>query len=484
MSESRAGQGRPEAPGAAVELVRRTEEDRRKHLMLDPRPAQEMNAMVLRPMLRVGRTFWVLVGGLGFLVLTWWVTWGFQMWWGLGITGLDRTVMWGPYIAGFVYFIGLAEAGTFVAALLRVLNVNWRRPIFRIAELLTIFCLVTAALFPLVHLGRTWKFYWLLPYPNERQIWPSFHSALVWDITALLTYLVGSTLFFYIDLIPDAAMARDHTRGRRRTLYNFLAAGWRGTEKQWAHLSQAQLIFSYAILAVMPTVHTVVSYDFAMAIQPGWHSTIFGPYFVVGAIYSGIAAIIIAVIAFRHTLHLEYYIRAESLNGLALLLLLFSLVWDYFYFNDFIVTWYGQLPAEKAVLLTNTNGGGRALWWFMIFGNTILPFFTLWSRRIRTSPGALLAICSIIEVSLWIERYLITPVFLWIRYLPFDWSFYVPHAPEIIMTTGGFALIILGYVLSSKLIPIVPVNEVKQGQFLVQLRRVGRAIVHTERRAG
>jgi len=455
--------------------------ERERHLLVDDRPGRELNAIALAPLVHVGRAFWPVVAFLGFLVLVWWVTWGFQMWWNVGITGMNRVVMWTLYIANYVYLIGIAEAGTFIAAALRLLDVDWRRPITRIAELLTVFSIFCSALFPLVHLGRTWKFYWLLPYPNERQIWPNFHSALIWDLTATLSYLITSTMFFYVDLIPDAALARDHLpAGWRRRLNGWLALGWRGTERQWALLRKAQLIFSIGILAIMPSVHTIVSYDFAMTIQPGWHSTVFGPYFVAGAIYSGVAAIIIAAIMFRRTMHWGYFIRAEHLNGLGIFLLLTSLVWDYFFFQDFIVPWYGQIPAEKEVLLTMMAGRGQLAFWLMIAANAIVPFFTLWWRKVRTSPPAMLAIALFIQLGLLLERYIIVTVNLGVRHLPFDWGAYSPRASELLMTLGAVAFVVLGFVVFSKLVPFVVLYEIKEGQCLVQLKRIGKGLIRTK----
>ena len=477
-SDIRAPQQRPSL--GEMGLDQQAQLERERHLLVDARPGRELNAMVLEPMMRIGRAFWPAVGVLGFLVLTWWVTWGFQMWWNVGITGLNRVVMWSLYIANYVYLIGIAEAGTFIAAALRLLDIDWRRPISRIAELLTVFCIFASVLFPLAHLGRTWKFYWLLPYPNERQLWPNFHSALIWDLTATLSYLATSTLFFYIDLIPDAALARDHVHGWRRTLNSWLALGWRGTERQWRLLKVAQLIFSIGILLIMPSVHTVVSYDFAMTIQPGWHSTVFGPYFVAGAIYSGVAAIIIAAILFQRLNHWSYFIRDEHLNGLGIFLLLTSLVWDYFFFQDFIVPWYGQVPTEKQVLLTMMAGHGQLAFWLMITANAIIPFFTLWWRRVRTSWPAMLAISILIQLGLLLERYIIVTIDLGVRELPFNWGLYQPRAAELIMSTGAVAFIVLGFVVFSKLIPFVVLYEVKEGQFLVQLKRIGKGLIRSK----
>jgi Ni/Fe-hydrogenase subunit HybB-like protein len=458
--------------------------ERQRYLLLDPRPAEDMGAYVLDPMSRTTLRFWVPFVILGGLVMMWGSTWLYQMFWGLGITGLNRPVMWALYIVNFVYFIGIGHAGTFISAALRVLKIEWRRPISRAAELLTVFALTTAAIFPLVHLGRAWKFYWLLPYPNQRQLWPSYHSPLLWDLTAILTYLSCSILFAYTSLLPDLAMARDRTQGWRHTLYKILALGWRGTEREWTTHKATLDIFSYAIIPVMFSVHTIVSWDFAMAIQPGWHSTVFGPYFVIGALFSGVGAVIMALAILRKTMRLDYFLRDEHFDGMGKFLLLLSMAWAYFYFNDYLAPWYGQGPAEKVLKDLLTHGWAAPLWLLMLFSNVVLPWATLWSRRIRTSTGALFFIAVFVQIGMYIERYLIIPVTLGRNELPFDWGIYVPHLPESLITVGAFALVGFLYVLISRIIPFIPVWEVLEGQMLHGLRRIGKALVQTRAEPG
>lgn len=462
-----------------VDLAHQVEHEQRRHLLLDPRYPWDIDADVLNPMYQAGRRFWLLFVILGGLVVMWGVTWVYQMDWGMGVTGLNRPVMWALYIVNFVYFIGIGHAGTFISAALRVLKIEWRRPISRAAETLTVFALLAAAMFPLVHLGRAWKFYWLLPIPNQRQLWPSYHSPLLWDMTAIFTYLSCSILFAYIGLLPDLAMARDHTGGWRHRLYELLALGWRGTEREWANQETALNIFSYAIIPVMFSVHTIVSWDFAMAIQPGWHSTIFGPYFVIGALFSGVAAVIMVLAIVRKGMHLEYFLRAEHFDGMAKFMLLLSLAWAYFYFNDYLVPWYGQEPVEKSLFHLLAFGWAAPLWYLMLFSNIVLPWATLWSRRIRTSVPALFLICVFVQIGMYLERYLIVPVTLGRNELPFDWGVYIPHWPESLITVAAFAFVAFLYVLFSRIFPLIPVWEVYEGQVLQGLRRIGRALVPT-----
>jgi Ni/Fe-hydrogenase subunit HybB-like protein len=450
---------------------------RQKHLLLDPRDPAENTRALLEPMGHTSLRFKILAAILGGMVIMWGVTWYIQMNVGLGITGLNRPVMWALYIVNFVYFIGIGHAGTFISAALRALKIEWRRPISRAAEIVTVFGLLTAATFPIIHLGRSWKAYWLFPYPNDRQLWPSFHSPLLWDVVAISTYLSCSILFAYMSMLPDLAMARDHSEGWRKRLYTLLALGWRGSETEWRNQDTALNIFTYAIIPVMFSVHTIVAWDFAMALQPGWHSTIFGPYFVVGALFSGTGAVIIALYILRKTMHLDYFLRAEHFNGMGKLMLILSFTWAYFYFNDYLVPWYGQEPAEKAINQLLTHGYAAPFWYLMLFANIVLPWATLWSKKIRTTPWALFIISVFIQIGMYIERYLIVPAGLGVNDLPYNWGLYIPHLPESLITVCAFAFVIFMYMLFTRIFPIIPLWEVYEGQVLHSLRRIGKAVV-------
>jgi molybdopterin-containing oxidoreductase family membrane subunit len=458
------------------DLEEQHERLRIRHLLLDPKFPWEMNDGVLEPMYRTGRIFWLLTVVLGGLVMMGAATWLAQIYWGLGITGLNRPVNWGLFLVNTVYFIGIGHAGTFISAALRVLKVEWRLPISRAAETLTLFGLTAAGLSIFMHLGRVWKFYWLFPYPNQRQLWPNFHSPLMWDFMAILTYTTGSTMFIYLGLIPDLAMARDHTRGWRHNLYRILALGWRGTEKEWAYHTTTLNIFSYVIIPVMFSVHTIVSWDFAMAIQPGWHSTIFGPYFIIGALFSGVAAVIIVMAIVRKAMRLEYFLRDEHFGGMAKFLLILSFAWAYFYFADYIVPWYGGEPLMHVIFDLFHRGWAAPLWFLMIFGNIILPWATLWSKRVRSSIPALIIICIYVQIGMYLERYLIVPVMSGYNELPFSWGVYIPRA-GVLLTIALLAMVALSYILFSRVFPLIPVWEILEGQILQGIQRIGRALV-------
>lgn len=466
----------PEDP----DLARQAEHARSLHLLVDKRPVREIGDRILAPMHKFGRLFW-----LSFLVLTsglvaWGVAWSWQMYEGMGVTGLNRPVMWAPYIANFVYFIGIGHAGTFISAALRVMHTEWRAPVSRAAELLTVFALSSAFAMPLVHLGRTWKFYYLVPYPNDRQLWPSFHSALLWDATAIFTYLTCSILFVYLGLMPDLATARDRNpTGWRGRLYAAAALGWRGTERQWATHETAMNIFSYAIIPVMFSVHTIVSWDFAMALQPTWHSTIFGPYFIAGALFSGAAAVILVLAMVRKFMHLEYFLRAEHFNGMGKFLLVLSFTWAYFYFNEYLVTWYGQLPVEKRIYAAFQAGWASPWFWLMFFGNIVVPWIGLSTYRLRTSIPVIVIVSIFVQIGMYIERVLIVGGALGYNELPFSWGRYSPRLPEVLIIIGTFALVGFGYWVYTRLFPIIPIWEVEEGQKLYALKRFGRAIIRT-----
>jgi molybdopterin-containing oxidoreductase family membrane subunit len=274
-------------------------------------------------------------------------------------------------------------------------------------------------------------------------------------------------------------MLRQRVTGWKRVVYTILSWGWRGTQPEWKRMKEADALFSVLILPVVISVHTIVSWDFAVTIQPGWHSTIFGPYFIVGALFSGAAAVLLILIIVRKAMHLEYFLRDEHFNGMAVFILLLSFTWAYFYFNDYLIPWYGGEPVDKVLQSMLAQGIYTRLWYLMLFSNVVLPAITLWSRRIRTSPAALFFICIFIQIGMYLERYLIVPGSLARNNLPFDWGLYIPRIPESLITVAAFALVGFLYVLLSRIVPLIPVWEVYEGQVLQGLRRIGRSLVPT-----
>jgi Ni/Fe-hydrogenase subunit HybB-like protein len=425
--------------------------------------ARRISDDLLRPLVDTSWRFWLIVAVLGTIVATGLATWMYQMYYGFGMTGIRNPIYWAFYITNFVFWIGISHAGTLISAILRLVNAGWRRPVTRCAEVITVFALMIGAMFPIIHLGRPWLFFWLVPYPSERQIWPNFRSPLVWDFFAIATYLTGSVLFLALPMIPDFALVRDKTTGWRRRVYGALSLGWQGTSKQWHRLESAMQIMAIAIIPVAVSVHTIVSFDFSMAPVPMWHSTIFGPYFVAGAIFSGIAALIIAMAALRKFLHLEAYLHPVHFENLGKLLLMMSLLWGYFVFAERLTVWYGNESAEREVLLVTQRGSFAPLYWTMIVCNFVVPFVVLSLRKLRTIAGCVTASFSVL-VGMWLERFLIVVPSLGHKYLTYSWGTYRPRPVEIIITISTFAAMMLLYVLFSKLVPIISVWELKVGE--------------------
>ncbi len=449
----------------------------RENLMFDARPRGLMNAWVMEAMHEASWKFWAVVAFLALIVLVFLIgAWGWMIAEGLGLAGVNRPAYWGIFLVNTVFWIGISHAGTFISAILRVLKAEFRRPFTRAAELMTAFGLVQAGLSIFMHMGRVWLSYWLIPYPNQRQLWPNFHSPLTWDFLAITTYLLSSLMYLYLPLIPDLAMARDRSTGWRKTLYRTLALGFRGTEGEWTHLRTAMNIFAFAIIPVMFSVHTIVSWDFAMATRPGWSSTIFGPYFVIGALHSGIAAVVVVLFFVRRMKHMDYFIRAEHFDALGKLMLIVSMAWAYFFFNDYIVQWYGGDRWTRLLLEYHEAGPLGWMWMLMLICNVAVPWLLLWNRRVRRTPWLMMIIGILINVGMWLERYVIIPISLTINRMPFTWRQYVPGI-EIPLGIGTLALFILLYMLASRFIPLVPVWEVQEGQMAHSLERVGKAYV-------
>jgi molybdopterin-containing oxidoreductase family membrane subunit len=425
--------------------------------------SRQLSEDLLRPLLETTWRFYALVAFLGSIVLMGLGTWAYQMFNGFGVTGINNPIFWAFYITNFVFWIGISHAGTLISAILRLVNAGWRRPVTRCAEVITAFALMIGAMFPIIHLGRPWLFFWLMPYPSSRLIWPNFRSPLVWDFFAITTYLTGSVLFLVLPMIPDFALVRDRTTGTRKKIYGALSLGWQGTPKQWHRLESAMSIMAIAIIPVAVSVHTIVSFDFSMAPVPMWHSTMFGPYFVAGAIFSGIAGLIIAMAALRKFLHIEQYLHPVHFQNLGKLLLMMSLLWGYFVFAERLTVWFGNESAEIAVLRATQKGSFAPLYWTMVVVNFVIPVTILSIKKLRTITGCVVASCGVL-VGMWLERFLIVVPSLGHKYLPYSWGTYRPRPVEILITISTFAAMTLLYVLFSKFVPIISIWEMKVGE--------------------
>lgn len=412
---------------------------------------------ILRPITQTGRDFYVTVAILLAVISVGVFAWVIQLREGLGVTGLNRPIYWGFYITNFVFFIGISHAGTLISAILRLAKAEWRRAITRSAEVITVLVLFFGVLNIINDLGRP-----------DRLLYTIFHaefqSPLLWDVVSISTYLICSSVYLFLPLIPDIALMRDKFKGTRRgKVYRILALGWKGTEKQWKILERAISFMAVLIIPIAISVHTVVSYVFAMTIQPMWHSTIFGPYFVTGAIFSGIAGLLIAMVIIRRSCHLQAYLKPVHFNNLGLLLLVMSLLWFYFTFTENLTSFYGAEPSHLAVFYAKLTGPYAPYFWTMVFLCFIFPVAILSNRKTRTISGIFIVSCGVI-VGMWLERFTIVLPTLINPRLPIERGTYTPSWVELAITAACFAAFILLYMLFVKAFPIVSIWEIKEGK--------------------
>lgn len=423
---------------------------------MEPVSAQpHPDAALLRPIEHPGKSFYYIVGALLVVILYTGFVYFRQLLYGLGVTGMAQPVTWGFYIVNFVFFIGISHAGTLISAILRLSKAEWRRPITRMAEVITAIVLAIGGLHPIIDLGRPDRMLHL--FYNGR-----LQSPLLWDVASITAYFTASTVYLYIPLIPDIAILRD--RGvKPRWLYEFLSWGWQGTARQHKVLDRAMNILMVVVIPIAVSVHTIISYIFAMTVQPGWHSTIFGPYFVVGAIFSGIAAILVLMIVFRKVFHLEGYLKQIHFNYLGILLLIMSIIWFYFTFSEYLTGFYGHEPNEMRVFWYKFSGDFAPYFWAMIACNFAIPVAILCNGRTRTIPGILIASISVI-VGMWLERLIIVVPSLANPRLPYPTGIYNPTHTEWMLFLGGIAVFVLGYMIFARFFPVISIWEIEEGR--------------------
>ena len=425
---------------------------------------EDVNRDLLRLLGKPGRGYFMLLGAAIALVIVGATAFLVQVVLGIGMSGLRNPVGWGLYITTFVFWVGIAHSGTLISAILFLFRARWRQSIYRAAEAMTVFAVMTAGLFPIIHLGRPWLFYYLLPYPNQREVWPNFRSPLLWDVFAVSTYFTVSASFFLIGMIPDIAAARDATTVPwRRKLYTLLSMGWRGTDREWKNFSRAYLYLAALATPLVLSVHSVVSWDFAMGIVPGWHSTIFAPYFVAGAIFSGLAMVITLLVPIRKVFGLENYFTARHFDAMSKLILLTSMIVGYAYLAEIFMAWYSEGKAEwegNYLVYSLTSN----LWWAggtMVFCNMVIPQL-LWLKRVRTSIPALFTITIFINIGMWFERFVIITSSLAHEYEPWQFGFYQPSLTEMLILAGSFGWFFMLFLLFLRLLPAVSIAELKE----------------------
>ncbi len=384
---------------------------------------------------------------------------------GLGVAGYAPPVMWATYITTFVFWVGIAHSGTLISAILYLFRARWRTSVYRVAEAMTVFAVMTAGLFPLIHVGRPWVAYWLLPYPSQGHVWPNFKSPLVWDVFAVSTYFTVSATFFVIGLIPDIAAARDAATGWRRRLYGLLALGWRGTDREWHHYGRAYMFLAAFATPLVLSVHSVVSWDFAMGIVPGWHATIFAPYFVAGAIFSGCAMVLTLVIPARKIFGVEEIITIDHLEALAKLCLFTGTIVGFSYAVEFFTAWYSGNPFERGQFWFRITGDYAVGAWTMLTCNVFIPQLTLWFRPLRRNIPFLFLLSIVINIGMWFERYVIIVLSLGHDFVPFAFGSrtqYVISPTELAILVGSFAWFGMFFLLFIKFLPWVAITEVKE----------------------
>jgi Ni/Fe-hydrogenase subunit HybB-like protein len=387
------------------------------------------------------------------------VTWLFAK--GVGIWGINWPVGWGFDIINFVWWIGIGHAGTLISAILLLLRQEWRTSINRFAEAMTLFAVACAGMYPILHLGRPWLFYWLMPYPNTMNLWPQFRSPLIWDVFAVSTYATVSALFWYVGLIPDLATLRDRTKNRFwKIVYGFGSMGWRGSAAHWHNYETAYLLLAGLATPLVISVHTVVSFDFAIGIIPGWHATIFPPYFVAGAIYAGFAMVLTLAIPLRAVFGLKDFITTRHLQNMGKVMLATGLIVVYGYVMEIFFGWYSGNLFEKFMVLNRAMGPYRYHWFMLIFCNAIVPQF-LWIRRVRSSPLWLFVISMFVSVGMWLERFIIIVTSLHRDYLPASWGMYHGTIWDWGTFIGTMGLFLTLLFLFIRFLPLISIFEMR-----------------------
>ncbi len=380
---------------------------------------------------------------------------------GVGVWGINIPNGWGFAIINFVWWIGIGHAGTLISAVLLLLNQSWRNAINRFAEAMTLFAVMCAGMFPVLHTGRPWLAYWMLPFPNTMSLWPQFRSPLLWDVFAVSTYLTISAVFWFVGLLPDLATLRDtSTKRYQQVIYGMLSMGWRGSARHWQRYEKASLLLAGLATPLVVSVHTVVSFDFAVSIIPGWHTTIFPPYFVAGAIYSGFAMVLTLMIPVRKFYGLDDIITMRHLNNMAKVTLATGLVVAYGYIMEAFFGYFSADKYERYMIWNRMFGAYAPFYWALIFCNIITPQF-LWSKKIRTSPGILWIISIIVNIGMWLERFVIVITSLHRDFLPSSWGIYAPTVWDWAVYVGTIGLFMTLIFLFVRVLPMITIFELR-----------------------
>ena len=421
----------------------------------------QVDQTVLNSLKPPGKSYWALIALLFAGVLMGASCWLYQIFVGVGVAGMNNPVAWGTYLINFVFWVGIAHSGTLISAILHLFRAGWRNPIARAAETMTVFAVCTAGLFPFIHLGRAWMVYFMLPFPNQRNLWPNFQSPLMFDVVAISTYLTVSSLFWYTGMLPDLAIVRDNATGFRKKVFTVLSMGWTGRFEQWRHYTRGYLFFAALATPLVISVHSVVSWDFALGVVPGWHTTIFAPYFVAGAIHSGLAMVITLMIPLRYIFGYQQIITDHVLEAVAKTIVFTGLIVGFAYATEFFIAWYSHNPLEQYIFAWRPTGDYAVGFWIMAVCNTIIPLLFLF-KKVRTNIPALFVISLLVNVGMWYERFVIIITSVARDFIPHNWGMFSPSLVEYGIMIGSFSLFFFLFCLFVKHMPAVSMTEVKE----------------------
>jgi len=403
---------------------------------------ETINTTILDTLTRPGKLYWCMVALLFAGVAVGALCWGYQILVGVGAAGMNTPVHWGTYLINFVFWVGIAHSGTLISAILFLFRAGWRNPIARAAETMTVFAVCIAGLFPFIHLGRVWLVFYMLPIPNERTLWPNFQSPLIFDVIAISTYLTVSSLFWYTGLLPDLAIIRDRSQGIRQKIFRVLSLGWSGKTGQWLNYTRGYLLFAGLATPLVISVHSVVSWDFALGVIPGWHTTIFAPYFVAGAIHSGLAMVLTLCIPLRKLFKYESLITLNILESIAKTIVFTGLIVAFSYGTEVFISWYSQNIIEMESSRWRAFGHYAPEYWIMVICNTMIPLLFLF-KKFRTQTLWLFTISIFINIGMWYERFVIIVGSVAHDFLPNAWGLYRPTLIEAGIMIGSFCFCFL-----------------------------------------
>ncbi len=422
---------------------------------------ETINTTVLDTLSRPGKAYWCIIALLFCGAIMGASCWIYQILVGVGVAGMNTPVHWGTYLINFVFWVGIAHSGTLISAILFLFRAGWRNPIARAAETMTVFAVCIAGLFPFIHLGRVWLVFYMLPIPNQRTLWPNFQSPLIFDVIAISTYLTVSSLFWYTGLLPDLAIIRDRSQGVRKKIFKVLSLGWSGRTGQWMNYSRAYLLFAGLATPLVISVHSVVSWDFALSVIPGWHTTIFAPYFVAGAIHSGLAMVLTLCIPLRKIFKYEALITMNVLESIAKTIVFTGIIVGFSYATELFIAWYSHNSIEMETFWWRAFGHYAPEYWIMVVCNTVIPLLYL-SKKIRTHVVPLFIISIFVNIGMWFERFVIIAGSVAHDFLPNAWGHYSPTWVEGGIMVGAFCLFFFLFLLFVKHLPSVSMTEMKE----------------------